>query len=100
MGFHRPGPHIHSQVAAKRGVVHHVLLEHLPFVAQGNVELLVAVMGIVAHDVPDNGPATNLDHRLGLNDCLFCQAGSFAAGQNGYFHDNSPRKLRREKTRG
>jgi hypothetical protein len=42
-----------------------ILLDDLPFVACADNKLLMTEMGVISHNVPKDGPISNLDHGLG-----------------------------------
>src|SRR5438874_12215984 len=67
-------------------IVQKVTLNLFAFVTQRNKELIKAIMAIVLHDVPEDWPAANLDHRLRLNFSFFSQARTNPASQNHNVH--------------
>ncbi len=69
-----------GQIAMERTIINHITLDYLAFIAQRNYEVIIAVTGIVRHDVPQNRAATNLHHRFGLDLRLFSQARAMTTG--------------------
>ena len=74
------------QVAAERGVVDHEPLDDFTLIAQRNHKFAVPKVGIMAHDVPENRHAADLDHRLGFADRLLRQPRPFSSCQNCDLH--------------
>ena len=52
---------------ANEQIVGHVSLDVLALVAERDHELVEAEVAVVHHDVPQDRPAADLDHRLGLD---------------------------------
>ena len=51
------------------------------FVPQGDIEVLVPIIGIMLHDVPKDRLPTDRDHRFWFHFRFFGQPGSLAASQ-------------------
>src|SRR5207302_855723 len=60
-----------SQVSEEPLVLEEVALDHVAAVSERNEKLGKALPRIRLHDVPENGAATDLDHRLRLGLGLF-----------------------------
>src|SRR5580700_5202354 len=54
-----------SEVAVHGFVVQEVILDHVSAIAETQNELAHSVVGVHLHDVPQNGTASDLHHRLG-----------------------------------
>jgi hypothetical protein len=59
------GAQVERHVGAEQVVVEEVALDHLPAVAQAEDEVVEAVVRVALHDVPEQRPPADLDHRLG-----------------------------------
>ena len=68
-------------------VVGEVLLDHVALVAKAQHEVANAMVRVDLHDVPKNGLAADLDHRLGANLRLFADSRSQSTSENDRFHD-------------
>src|SRR5690606_16172845 len=66
--------------------VEEILLDDLALVSQRNDELVHALGRIDVHDVPEDRLASDLHHRLGLEDRLFRESGPQPAGQDHRLH--------------
>ena len=77
---------IDREVALVRQVVREVLLDHVALVAAGDDEVADAEGRVVAHDVPEDGPAADRDHRLRNGVRLLRQPGAAASGENDDLH--------------
>ena len=97
---HVAGGQVHGEIALELGVVEEVPLDHVALVAQGHHELLEAVVGVELHDVPEDRPAADLDHRLGPSLGLLGQPCPEAPGQDDHFHQNSSRRKPHASVRG
>lgn len=65
-------------------------LDHLLFVAGTDDEIPHAVVGVFFHDVPEDGPAADLDHGFGLILRFFTDTRAETACQDDCFHFISP----------
>ena len=72
-------------VTVHRLVIEEVFLDGVAFVAQAKDEVRMPVVGIRFHDVPQDRPAADLDHRFGPVFRLFAQTGALAAAQDDDF---------------
>jgi hypothetical protein len=95
-GFGAPLVHLHPVLAHMEGDVGHVqeviveiLLDHIALIAKADHEFLDAVSRVDLHDVPQDRPAADLDHRLGADGGLLAEAGAEASGENNGFHRSS-----------
>src|SRR6185436_3334141 len=66
-----------------------ILLDDIALVPAADHEVVHAVGGIDLHDVPEDGLAADLDHRLGPDAGLLADARAEASGQNDRFHRSS-----------
>ncbi len=57
-------------------VVQEVILDHVAAVSEAENELAHTVMGIHLHDVPEDGTAPDLHHRLGTEFGFFPETGT------------------------
>ena len=62
-----PAGQINRHAVAQLVVVEEERLDHVAAVAERDVEFFEAVVRVVLHDVPEDGPPADLDHRLGLD---------------------------------
>jgi hypothetical protein len=67
-------------------VVQEVLLDHVALVAQAENELVVPPGGVVAHDVPEDRPVADGDHRLRDALRLLAHAHAEAATEDHHLH--------------
>ena len=105
---HVAGGQVHGEITLELGVVEEVSLDHVAFVAQGHHEFPEAEVGVELHDVPEDRPAADLDHRLGPGLGLLGQPRpettgqdddfhrSFRGGTPGFSHGEGPRLLMRK----
>ena len=80
LGDAAPGE-VHRHVTAQRTVVGEVAFDVLSLVAERDDEVLEAVMGVVAHDVPQDRLVADLDHCLGSDLGLLRQSGAESSSQ-------------------
>ena len=66
VNFHHILLHIEGYIGCVEEVVGEVLLDYVTLVATANNEVVDAVGGVGLHNVPEDGLAADLDHRLGL----------------------------------
>src|SRR5579859_3027717 len=90
MDFHFAARQVDGHAAVQAIVVEKVLLDDLALIAQGNEKLFTAVVSIMLHDMPEDRPAPDLDHRFGLDLGFFGQAGAQPPGQDDDFHSARP----------
>src|SRR5262249_15172846 len=57
------GAEVEADVGVQAGVVEEVLLDDPALVAHAEDEVVKAVAGVALHDVPEDGPAADGDHR-------------------------------------
>src|SRR6185437_10776378 len=67
-------------------VVREILLDDIALVSQAHDEVVDAVVGIDLHDVPEDGPAADFDHRLGPDGCLFTKPSAQTTGEDNELH--------------
>ena len=67
-------------------VVPEVLLDHFPFVTKAKDELLMSIMGIGLHDMPEDWAVTDGNHGLRAEIGFLPEAGAFTTAQNDDFH--------------
>ena len=80
MDFHVVGGHVKGNVGHVQEVVGEVFLDDVALVAAVDDEVIHAVGGVELHDVPEDGPTADLDHRLGLEVGFLGDAGAEASG--------------------
>ena len=69
-------------------VIQEIFLDLLAFVAKANHEILDAMRGIRLHDVPQDGPPTDIHHGLGAKLGFGTKPGAATASQNHRFLDH------------
>src|SRR5258706_9877750 len=84
--FNFPMLEIDTYIAAETVVIKEITLDYLTLIAQGDIELVEVIKPIVLHDVPEDGPTTDLDHRLWANLGFFIKARSQSTSKNNDFH--------------
>src|SRR6185312_8523472 len=84
--LHPSGLQGYPQVGRERAVVGHVAFDLLALVAERDHEILKSVAGVVHHDVPEDRPASDLDHRFRPYDRLLRESRANAACEDAYFH--------------
>ncbi|MCY1307629.1 hypothetical protein D9M70_575650 [compost metagenome] len=67
-------------------VVGEVFLDHVAAVAEADHEIRKAVVAIDLHDVPEDRPPADFDHRLGSQMALFRDARAVTTGEYDDFH--------------
>ena len=91
---------VHAHVRRQVAVLEEVLLDHRAAVAQAADEVVQAGGGVDLHDVPQQRPAADLDHRLGPVLGLFTHSRALATAQDHDFgarggsHRGSPHRRR------
>ncbi|MNR53447.1 hypothetical protein D3C85_1734650 [compost metagenome] len=86
MHFHAVVGHVECHVGHVQEVVREVLLDHVALVTAADHEVVHAVGGIGLHDVPQDGPASDFDHRFGASLGFLRDPGAQPAGQDDCFH--------------
>lgn len=71
---------IKGHIAVVQEVVGKPFLDDMLLVARTDDELIVTVIGVFLHDVPENRLTADLDHGLGLECGFFRKAGAETAG--------------------
>src|SRR5690606_34807182 len=89
-GRDRAAPHVDGDVGGQRRVVDEPALDVLALVTEGDDEVLEAEVLVVAHDVPEDRLAPDLDHRLRLLDGLLGEPRPEPTGEDAYLHGNLP----------
>jgi hypothetical protein len=77
---------IERDVGRSREILLKELLDHLAFVAAADHEFVEAVVRVRLHDVPQDRPAADLDHRLRANARFFRDPRPETASQDHYLH--------------
>ena len=77
---------VDRDVGGVQEVVGEELLDQVALVSQAQDEFIDTMAGIHLHDVPEDGPAADLDHRLGAHGAFLADPGAQAAGQNDQLH--------------
>src|SRR4051794_39298282 len=90
------GADVDREVAVQRVVLGEVFLDLVTAKSQCNDEIIVAVMGIVLEDVPQDRAAADFDHGLGLGLGFLSQPCPGAAGENYRPHSKCPPPVRPE----
>ena len=85
--------HRDREIAPHLVVAQEILLDDPALVAQADHEIVDAVVGVELQDVPENGLAPDLDHRLGLQVGLFADARAEPPGKDDSFHTTSRKCL-------
>ncbi|MNE07995.1 hypothetical protein D3C80_1006370 [compost metagenome] len=78
--------HVEGDIGHVQEIVGEVLLDHIALVTEANHEIVDPVVGVDFHDVPNDGLATNFDHRFRAQMRLFTDTGTQATGQDDCFH--------------
>ncbi len=86
MDFHSILGKVKRNVGHMKKIIGEILLDHIALVAEANDEIVEAVLTVDFHDVPEDGPPADLDHRLGANAGFFGQTSAHSTGQNDSFH--------------
>ena len=79
----------HEVVGHRLVVVEEVVLDRVGPVAEAQDEVAVAVVRVVAHDVPQDRPVADLDHRLGHRLAVLPQAQAAATAEQHDLHRRS-----------
>ena len=86
MNVHPVVVHVEGDVGGVEEVVGEELLDDVALVAEADDEVGDAVLGVDLEDVPEDGPAADLDHGLGAESGLLRDASAEAAGEDDCFH--------------
>ena len=86
MHLHRIGAHVEGHVAHVQEIVGAVFLDHITLIAAADHKLIDAVGTEDLEDVPEDRPAADLHHRLGLEVGFITDAGAEATRQDHGFH--------------
>ena len=76
---------IDRDVGIVQEVVGEILLDHIALVAEADHEVVDAVVAVGLHDVPEDRPPADFDHRLGAQMRFLGDARAHAAGKNDGF---------------
>ena len=79
--------HVEGHVRHVQEVVREVFLDQVALVAATDDEIVDAVRGVDLHHMPEDRPAADLDHVLGLEVRFLGNARAEAAGEDDGFHD-------------
>src|SRR5207253_8090040 len=79
-----------AEVGAGEVVIEEVALDDPALVTQAEDEVGETVLGEALHDVPQDRPAADGDHRLGDVIRHVADAGALAAAQDGHLHASPP----------
>ena len=79
-------PESEGHIAHHPAEVAEEVFDHFALVAQAENEVSMTMGGIDFHDVPEDGAATDRNHGLGADFCLFAQASPFSSAENDGFH--------------
>ena len=83
---HRVVGHVECHVRHVQKIVREILLDHVALVAAADHEVVDAVRGVELHDVPEDRPAADLHHRLGLEVGFLGESRAKSAGEDDSFH--------------
>ncbi len=86
MHFHLVVQDVDGDIGGMEIVVGEIFLDEIALVSEAHDEVVDAVVGIDLHDVPEDGAAADLHHRLGSNGGLFTEPGTQAPGKNNELH--------------
>ncbi len=78
--------HVERDIGHMQKVVGKVFLDHITLVSAANHKIMDTMSRIRLHDVPQDGFATDLDHRFWLEKGFFRNTGAKATGKNHSFH--------------
>ena len=78
--------HVQGKVVYPGSPVEKIVLDHIALVTQGNNEVVVAVVHVNLHDMPEDGVASDLNQGLRPEFRLFLHPGTFSAAQNYRLH--------------
>lgn len=78
MNLHLVVLDIERDVRRVQEIIGEIFLDEIALVPAANYEIIDPMRGVNLHDMPQDRHATNLDHRLGFDDCLFTKTGSQA----------------------
>src|SRR5260370_32366072 len=84
---HLAAGQLDRQAAQQAGIIDEEPLNYFALVSERNEELFEAVVAVVLHDVPQDGPAADFDHWFGPGIGLLRQPGAQSASQDDSFHD-------------
>ena len=71
-------------------VVQKIILDKVGSVTQAENEVIVPVMGVLLHNMPEDRSVSDVYHRLGNGLRKFTQPHSLPATKQNYFHRSSP----------
>jgi hypothetical protein len=77
---------VEGNVRHVQAIIGEVFLDHVALEAAADDEIAYAVGIVELHDVPEDRPAANLDHRLRPQMCFLGNARSQTASENDGFH--------------
>ena len=84
--LHVTPPRQHEVVGDRLVVVHEVTFDMVGAVAEAEDEVLVAVVGVVLHQVPEHRPVPDTDHRLGQRPGMLPDAHALSSAEQNDFH--------------
>src|ERR1035438_741809 len=83
---HRTILQVQEKIAVVKMIVSKVFFDDLAFVSAGDQEVLVALAGIDAHDVPEHWLAADFDHWLRTKDRLLGEPGTRTSCKYHHLH--------------
>jgi hypothetical protein len=86
MDLHVIEINVEGYVAGVQEVIGEILLDNITFVTTADNEFIDAVVAIGFQDVPEDGLASHLHHRLGPQVGFLGETGAKAAGKDNGFH--------------
>jgi len=85
----RLGAEPQCDVASVPEVIAEIIADHFALVAEAEDEILVAVVGVGLHDVPEDGAIADGEHRLGAELGFLLQARAAPTAKDDDFHGGS-----------
>jgi len=67
-------------------IVHEVLFDHIALVAKADDKIIIPILTIHFHDMPENWLTSDLDHRLRTDFSFFADPCTQTARKNDNFH--------------
>ncbi len=89
MDLHLVVGHVEGDIGHVQEVIREVFLDKVALVTAADNKVVDAMSGVELENVPENGPATDLDHRFGLEVGFLGDTGTEATGEDDGFHDFS-----------
>ena len=81
-------PQFDGHIIIHQLIMAEVILDHLSPVSQGQDKILMTEMGVILHDMPENGTFPDIHHRFGTKFRLLTQTGTSTTAKNDHFHNS------------